>query len=149
MGTCRRVTHFQGRYSDAQVALENVLGDVYYETPERALTNLGWALYKQGRLAEAERRYRDAIEMRPSFPLAHKNLGVVLQEQGRHREALLAFREAERLLPEDAQVQLYKGISLLKLGEREQAKVAFDSAWRLAPGSETGQSAKNYLNFLE
>lgn len=139
----------QERYEDAVIALERVVGDVLYETPHYALTNLGWALHKSGRNAEAVKRLKEALEISPGFPLAQKLLGIVLQDQGLDQDALDRFDIAERYLPEDAEIQFRRGLSLLKLGERDEARDAFERAWRLAPRSDMGKSAKNYLDFLQ
>lgn len=139
----------QGRFHDAVPALETALKNVFYATRERALANLGWALYKTGRTAEAEQRLREAIEMAPGFPLARKFLGILLQEKGDHRAAVEQFDRAIRSFPDDAETHLKRGLSLLRLGERSAARAAFDQAWHLAPGSETGKTAKTYLDFLD
>lgn len=139
----------QGRFGDAVPALERALANVFYGTQERALSNLGWALHRLGRSAEAERRLRDALQVAPGFPLAHKALGAVLQERGEHRQALEQFDEAARRLPNDPEVQLWRGVSLNKLGDRGGAGEAFRAAWRLGPDSEAGRSAKNYLDFMK
>jgi tetratricopeptide (TPR) repeat protein len=54
----------------------------------------GVALHEAGRLAEAERAYRDALEACGPDPLLWYNLGVVLADSGRKREALAAYRAA-------------------------------------------------------
>jgi Tfp pilus assembly protein PilF len=140
---------FLERYPDAVAALEHAAQDIYYETPERALTNLGWAHFKLGQLAEAEVQFMQALEMAPGFPLAQKHLGALYQERGEHHDALRQLDEAERLLPDDAEVQLLRGRSLLSLGDRVAARAAFERAWRLAPGSEIGRSAKTYVDLLD
>ena len=139
----------QRRFEAAIPALETAAADVFYQTPERALTNLGWALYNVGRTAEAEKRYRDALEMDGSFPLARKHLAVLLQARGDHEQALEQFDRALVAMSNDAEIQLKRGISLLKLGRRDAARAAFEEAWKLAPGTELGQSAKTYLELLQ
>jgi tetratricopeptide (TPR) repeat protein len=70
--------------------------------------NLGLLLSSTGRLAEAERAYRDALALqkqlaaefpaRPDFRLelarSHNNLGLLLSSTGRLKEAETAYREA-------------------------------------------------------
>ena len=138
-----------GRYLEAVQALERALDNVFYTTQERALTNLGWALFKLGRVQEAERRLREAVEMAPGFPLAHKNLGILFYQTGRYEPALRALDRAAAGLPEDAEVFLYRGLVRLRTGDRAGARADLERAWRLAPGGETGRSAKNYLDLLE
>lgn len=139
----------QRRYEEAVPVLKNALKNVFYGTQERALANLGWALYKLGRKDEAESRLRQAIEVAPRFPLAQKFLGIVLLEKGDYREALDRLNDALRLFPKDAETNLRKGICLVKLGDEKGARSAFENAWRLAPDSEVGKSAKMYLDLLQ
>ena len=49
--------------------------------------NLGVILDKQGRLEDAEKEYREAIQHSPDHARAHYNLGVVLDKQARAEEA--------------------------------------------------------------
>lgn len=144
----------QGRYREALDPLERAVGNVFYPRQELALSNLGWALFRLGRVEEAQERLEQAVETAPGFPLAHKFLGIVLQDRGRHEEALAELDQALRLLPEAqtghrAEVQLHRGIGLLRLGRRAPAREAFEQAWRLAPRGDVGRSAKTYLDILE
>ena len=65
---------------------------------ERSLfdTHIGRAseLHEAGRLAEAERAYREAIRACGSSALLQYNLGVVLEDRGRKGEALQAYEAA-------------------------------------------------------
>ncbi|MDW7711389.1 MAG: tetratricopeptide repeat protein [Deferrisomatales bacterium] len=138
----------QGRYEAAIPAFEAALKNVFYATQERALANLGRSLARVGRTAEAERRLREAVEVAPGFPLAHKFLGELLQDRGDHGSAVAEFDRALRALPDDADTHLKRGVSLLRLGDRAAARESFDRAWRLAPGGDVGQAAKTYLDLL-
>ena len=61
-----------------------------------------FALHTQGKFAEAERYYREAIEADPSYPLAQFNLGNLYDEQGRLPEAREHYRSALKLNPQYA-----------------------------------------------
>jgi tetratricopeptide (TPR) repeat protein len=61
-----------------------------------AWLNRGWLLHKLGRLAEAERSYRDAIERCGSEALLQFNLGVLLEDLERKAEAMEAYEAALR-----------------------------------------------------
>lgn len=138
-----------GRFDQAIPALEQALKNVFYGTQERALTNLGWALYKSGRGGEGEKRLQQAIEAAPQFPLAHKNLGILLQERGEYAGALERYDAALRYGGEDPDIYLKKGVCLWKTGDRQHARAAFEKARQLAPASEAGKSAKTYLDLLQ
>lgn len=65
-------------------------------TPE-VLTGLGTANLGLGRLGQAERQLRRAVEDAPDWPEAWNNLGVVLMERGEIAEAQQVFRKAYAL----------------------------------------------------
>lgn len=50
---------------------------------------------------EAEREYRRAIELNPSYPRAHHLYGILLTETGRHEEAAVELNRAKELDPLD------------------------------------------------
>jgi cytochrome c-type biogenesis protein CcmH/NrfG len=58
-------------------------------------------LERQGKDAECEAAYRDAIALKPDFAEAHARLGSVLLRLGRVAEAERAYAEAVRLHPDD------------------------------------------------
>jgi Flp pilus assembly protein TadD len=58
------------------------------------LSAIGSANLHIGRLGQAERLLRNAVELDPSFPPAWNNLGVVLMERGKIAEASEVFRRA-------------------------------------------------------
>lgn len=58
------------------------------------LSALGSANLRLGRLGQAERLLRRAVEEDPEFPAAWNNLGVILLETGQTGEAVEVFRRA-------------------------------------------------------
>jgi tetratricopeptide (TPR) repeat protein len=56
--------------------------------------NLGRLLHEAGRLADAERVYRNAITACGSDPVLLYNLGVLLEDMGRKNEAIEAYERA-------------------------------------------------------
>src|SRR5438094_5195542 len=67
-----------------------------------AHNNLGYALDRQGKLAEAIEHYRQALRIQPENAEAHNNWGVALTQQGKPAEAIEHFRRALRIQPENA-----------------------------------------------
>ncbi len=58
------------------------------------MSAIGSANLNLGRLGQAERWLRRAVEQDPTFPPAWNNLGVILMEQGKSAEASEVFRRA-------------------------------------------------------
>lgn len=54
----------------------------------------GFELHQTGKLADAERAYKAALEADGDDPLLHYNLGVLLEDMGRKGEALESYRAA-------------------------------------------------------
>ena len=63
---------------------------------------MGIALQGDGEFDGAETSFRQAIDINPTFGVAHANLGMLLRERGRYHDALVSFDEALRLSPDDA-----------------------------------------------
>jgi mono/diheme cytochrome c family protein len=77
--------------------------------------NLGNALFRQGRHAEAAGSLRKALALDPEYALAHDGLGVVLYSQGRLIEATDHYRRAVRLDPRNADARAHLVIALRQL----------------------------------
>ena len=83
--------------------------------------NVGTALAMEGRLDEAARELRRAVELDPESAYAHAQLGAALMSLERPAEAEPELREAVRLAPNDADALFNLGIVLTRTGRREEA----------------------------
>lgn len=83
--------------SDSEAALQAYARAVEAEPKLLdARINMGSLLHEAGRLAEAERVYRDALQVCGSDPLLLFNLGVLLGDMERKTEAMEAYEAALR-----------------------------------------------------
>jgi tetratricopeptide (TPR) repeat protein len=98
-----------------------------------ALLNLGIALQKKCRLAEAAAAFRRAIDLQPAYADAHYRLGSVLSAEGRPYEALPVLQKALELNPDFPEVRYELGIVLSELGRLDEAAAAYRRATELAP----------------
>ena len=92
------------------------------------------SLGDQGRHAEAEAAYREAIRLDPGSAGAHHGLGRVLWDVKRLGEAEASLREAIRLNPDDAVVHNSLGGLLQDVKRLGEAEASFREAIRLNPG---------------
>jgi Flp pilus assembly protein TadD len=98
-----------------------------------AITNLGVALHKQNRTAEAETLYRKALLLDPTYEITHYNLGLIAGQAGRLAEARSQLEEAIRLNPGYSEAHNNLGIVYAQEGKPEEAIHHFNEALRINP----------------
>jgi tetratricopeptide (TPR) repeat protein len=104
-----------------------------------AHNNLGVALRRSGRIAEAIPQFQQAIEIKTRFPEAQNNLGEALLVEGRLDEAAPHIGEALRLQPSLAEAHINWGTVLLKRSQPAEAATAYRVALQLQPVSSSAQ----------
>jgi Tfp pilus assembly protein PilF len=102
--------------------------------------NLGHALARQGRHAEAMQHFERAITIWPGFFEALFNMGASLDELGRHEEALGWFQRAVAAQPSSALARMEMGTTLERLGRRDEALASLRRAVELAPDDPEARS---------
>lgn len=95
--------------------------------------NLSNAYYKQGRVDEAVQTALKAIELDPSYGVAHYNLGNLYAGQGQFAPAQRHFEEALRLYPNYAEVRSNLGQLLAERGDLQAGIEQFRTAIALNP----------------
>lgn len=88
---------------------------------------------REGRLEEAVRRFRQALELDPRCAEAHSNLGNALREQGQFEEALLHLHRALESNPGLAEARLNLAVVLEERGELEESEGQLREALRACP----------------
>lgn len=94
---------------------------------------LGTALARDGRMAEAADQLRRAVSLKPDLVGAHVDLGTVLNAQGRPHEALDAFLAALQLAPGMAAAAFGAGLASRHLGRAAEARGYLEQAVAAAP----------------
>ena len=97
--------------------------------------NLGVALSKQQRHAEAEQAYRESLRLRPDFGPTLAALADALRCQGRVGEALTTYHRALERSPELFATHSNYGLLLAQRGELEQGLKHCRQAVALKPDS--------------
>ena len=92
-----------GRNAQATVPLEKAKRREPEKTSIREA--LGIAYYRIRRFAEAEREFREILELRPVDDYAHFALGRCLEKQGRPSEAVGHYRLASFFRPQSRDYQ--------------------------------------------
>jgi tetratricopeptide (TPR) repeat protein len=99
-----------------------------------AHNNLGVALARQGRTAEAMACYREAARLNPGYIVARSNLATLLRNEGRADEALAEFEAIVRDNPDNAAARFNLALTLAAQGRRQEACEQFAEAVRIDPG---------------
>jgi Flp pilus assembly protein TadD len=89
--------------------------------------------HQAGNLREAERHYRQALQMSPSQADVWCFLGVACQGQGKLDLAVASFEEALKLKSDHAEVHNNLGVALAALGRLVEAAAHYQDALRLNP----------------
>jgi lipoprotein NlpI len=113
-----------------------------------ARTNLGTVLLQQGRIDEAIRYYREAIQKQPDYYKAYANLGAAWARKGRSDKAINLYQKALELNPRDSSTHLNLGLALARRGRRSQAATHLRQFLSLAPESPRAGEIRDYISKL-
>ncbi len=125
-----RIAEMKG---DLNGARRHLLYAIAYRcTNGRAHLDLGNIGFKEGKLEEAERRYRAALEAEPDLEQAWQNLGTALIARGKYQDALTeAYEPLLTRSPESSEAFAGQGRALMGLGRLDQAETALLRACEL------------------
>jgi Flp pilus assembly protein TadD len=93
----------------------------------------GLSHHRAGRLAEAERIYRQVLSQQPDYPEALKLLGVLAAQVGKSDAGVELIRRAIRFKSNDAEAHNNLGVILRDKGQFDEAIAACRQAIRLNP----------------
>ena len=99
----------------------------------QAKLNQGMALYRQGKLADAERCYGEVLQRQPEHFGALHLLGVIARQTRRTERAVELIKRAIGLNPNVAEAHISLGTALRDLKRHEEAIASYDKAIALKP----------------
>lgn len=111
----------------------------------RICFNLGNALYRLGKKAQAVERLYQAVELDPDFAEAWNNLGIVLGDAGSDQEARLALEKAVALRPDYADARYNLAAALDESGEPAEARIHWQAYLAQDQHSEWASRARARL----
>lgn len=111
--------------------------DCTQKSPDKARnhSNLGVALKRAGRLAEAESHFLTTVRLDPSFFEAYNNLGNIRVIQGRLAEAVLFYAKGLEIKSDSVLLHINMGHTLSNLWRLDEAWEHYKKALVLAPGN--------------
>jgi tetratricopeptide (TPR) repeat protein len=99
----------------------------------RAQNNYGKALMQRGRLDEAIKAFKHAIEIKPRYAEAYANLGVAYGAAGMTGQAMQYFQKALDINPRFPEVYFNIGVAKSRRRRYAEAEVAFKKALSMRP----------------
>jgi len=136
LGEFDRAEEALARSGPSRVAMADPLMHELTTLAIGALPHLarGHAAAREGRLAEAETAYRQAVAADATNVRAHESLGTLLVRRGSPEAAVEHFGVAVRLEPGNAQAHSDLGVLLSELGRNDRALEHLGRAVELEPG---------------
>ena len=107
--------------------------------------NLGPILVEQGKLSEAEKAYKKALEIWPSYADAHNNLGVLRGMQGRYEGAIRHYKDALQANPKHMTARTNLARLFSEQGYLDKANLHYDKALQIKPDSFVAHNGKGLV----
>jgi Tfp pilus assembly protein PilF len=134
--------NWDGAIKYFRMSLKNPL----YSTPEKAYSNLGYALYKHGDYVQAERTLKDALTKYPSSYQSAYVLGVVYSGLGRIESSIEMLEKSVELAPYYIEARWELANLFLRIGDNKNALKHFQV---IAESSGDNQKRKEALKYIE
>ncbi len=139
-----------GRYPEALKEFDESLkfDEVFSNAHRGRGLTLEWGF---GKLEDAEREYRRAVELRPGYSEAHNDLGQLLAKTGRLPEAVKEFDAAlaNMLYKEPWVARCNKGEALYQLGRKAEGLAELETCVAQSPRYCFGQRELGRLHLAE
>lgn len=132
------------RYGEAAAEYRQVLEVplLTQRTRRYVAVELGYALFRTGKFAEAMALYEKAFRGNPSDPTLNARMGLLLERQGKPEEALQHYERSIELDPVALQARMGAAELLLAKGKINAAVGQFEAVARIVPGKAEGIYAK-------
>jgi type IV pilus assembly protein PilF len=141
----------EARYPEAGRLCQELLDDPTFPGPWRALANLGFAEFKQGKLADARKHLALAREYQKEYWPATLTLAQLELQEGHRLEAIGLLREVLALQPGaavEAEANYRIAEIYISLGQREEALAHLNSAVAQTPDGAWGRRSQEYLKLI-
>ncbi len=139
----------QMKFDKAIAEFKTALSDDTYVTPENALTNMGYSLYRLGKFNEAIAEHQKALDVSPLFCLASKNMADVYAKQRSYVKASRYYEKAVTNCPLYQESQYKLGLVLMKMGQRKVAKAELEKLVRRHRSGPYVERSSEVLKWLK
>jgi type IV pilus assembly protein PilF len=130
---------------------KNALANVLYETPDKALFNMGTAYDGKGDYEKALKMYEEAKNKQPHTipaPVIDLYIGRTYYAQGNLEKAVSYFKASLKAAPSLLESHYWLGQCYIKLHEPAKARAEFMTIIDITPDSGLGIEAKKSLDSM-
>jgi tetratricopeptide (TPR) repeat protein len=141
----------KGLWDKAIESLKHALSDTLYDTPDKALFNMGRAYHGKGDYRMALNKYHEAKNTRPNTVpsvVIEQHMGMAGFAQGNMEEAVSHFKKALEIVPSFTEIHYWLGRCYVKLNNLEGARTEFRHIIKAVPESELAAEARKALNSI-
>lgn len=140
-----------GQWDNAIDSFKQALSNNIYETPDKAVFNMGRAYYGKGNYEMALNQYAEAKNKKPNtipLPLLDHHMGMASYAQGNYYQASQYFLKTLEQIPAFLESRYWLGHCYMKLHYRDRAREEFKSIIKAAPESEVATEARKSLDSM-
>jgi tetratricopeptide (TPR) repeat protein len=141
-----------GLWDKAIESFKNALANVLYETPDKALFNMGTAYRGKGNYEKAIAFYQDAKNTKPNTvppPVVDLYMGMTYYAQGNCENAVQYFKAALNAAPSLVESRYWLGQCYIKMHDPDKARAEFTAIIAVTePDSGLGREARKAFNSL-
>jgi len=119
------------------------------ELAAKTLAALGETYLREDNLEEAQKYFRNSIEIFPKDEALAFNVGEIYFSKGRVDEALTYFEMAAEIKPDWGKPQIRMGYVYLNKGDMAKARVHLAKFLELEPESPEAPTVKNIIEFID
>ena len=130
---------------------KNSLANALYETPDKAIFNMGTAYHGKGDYEKALKMYDEAKNKQPHTipaPVIDLNVGRTYYDQGNLEKAVAYFKASLKTPPSLLESRYWLGQCYIKQRDPEKAKAEFKAIIDITPDSGLGIEAKKSLDSI-
>jgi len=131
---------------------DNALSNILYDTPDKALFNIGRAYHGKGDYKMALNKYYEAKNKKPNTippALIDQHMGMASMALGDMERAAQYFNDSLKIEPSFLESRYWLGQCYIKLNNPEGAKAQFQIILKTAPEGELGLAARKSLDSID
>jgi tetratricopeptide (TPR) repeat protein len=132
-----------------EMAYEQFVSSASLKPDPKVHFNAAWAAERMGKLDDAEKHYRKAWELEPSYDKAMFSLARILNEENKHEEAVAVYEKALETRGDDTDLRTDYIQALTRAGQFEKAEQEAQAILRKDPDNAAVYRSLSSMYFAQ